>query len=64
MVALGAFAAATRIVTLESLVDAAHHVLPSYRAQHAEKNARALTAGWELVAEPLVPAWAATRSAR
>jgi Pyruvate/2-oxoacid:ferredoxin oxidoreductase gamma subunit len=64
MVALGAFAAATRIVTLESLVGAAHQVLPSYRAQHAEKNARALAAGWELVAEPLVPAWTATSGAR
>jgi Pyruvate/2-oxoacid:ferredoxin oxidoreductase gamma subunit len=57
MVALGAFASATRIVTLESLTDAAHHVLPSYRAQHADANARALTLGWELVSEPLVPAW-------
>ena len=61
MVALGAFVAATRIVTLESLLGAAYEVLPSYRAQHAEKNARALTAGWELVPEPLVPAWTADR---
>jgi Pyruvate/2-oxoacid:ferredoxin oxidoreductase gamma subunit len=57
MVALGAFASATRLVTLESLTDAAHRVLPSYRAQHAGSNARALTLGWQHVAEPLVPAW-------
>jgi 2-oxoglutarate ferredoxin oxidoreductase subunit gamma len=59
MIALGAFAAATGIVTLESLTAAAHEVLPSYRAQHAEKNARALHAGWELVERPVVPAWTA-----
>jgi Pyruvate/2-oxoacid:ferredoxin oxidoreductase gamma subunit len=59
MVALGAFAAATAIVTLESLTEAAFEVLPSYRAQHAEKNARALRVGWELVEAPLVPAWPA-----
>jgi Pyruvate/2-oxoacid:ferredoxin oxidoreductase gamma subunit len=57
MVALGAFAAATRLVTLESLTHAAHHVLPSYRAQHAASNADALTLGWEFVTDPLVPAW-------
>jgi Pyruvate/2-oxoacid:ferredoxin oxidoreductase gamma subunit len=57
MVALGAFAAATHLVTLESLTDAAHRVLPSYRAQHAGSNARALTIGWGLVDAPLFPAW-------
>jgi Pyruvate/2-oxoacid:ferredoxin oxidoreductase gamma subunit len=58
MVALGAFAAATRIVTLDALTAAAHRVLPSYRAQHAEANARALTAGWDHVGEPVADAWA------
>ena len=57
MVALGAFAAATHLVTLDSLTTAAHHVLPSYRAQHAGANANALTIGWEFVAAPMVPAW-------
>lgn len=65
MVALGAFAAATRLVTLESLTTAAHDVLPSYRSQHAGSNARALTAGWELVDTPVAAAWpVAARSAR
>lgn len=59
MVALGAFAAATRMVPLEALTAAAHRVLPSYRAQHAETNARALTAGWELVGDAVAPAWPA-----
>jgi Pyruvate/2-oxoacid:ferredoxin oxidoreductase gamma subunit len=57
MIALGAFASATRLVTLESLTTAAHEVLPPYRTQHAEANAAALTAGWNLVPEPLVEAW-------
>jgi Pyruvate/2-oxoacid:ferredoxin oxidoreductase gamma subunit len=63
MVALGAFAAATRLVTVESLTDAAHHVLPSYRAQHADTNARALATGWEFVTSPVVPAWPETSAA-
>jgi hypothetical protein len=42
---------------LEALTAAAHRVLPSYRAQHAETNARALTAGWELVGDVVAPAW-------
>jgi Pyruvate/2-oxoacid:ferredoxin oxidoreductase gamma subunit len=64
MVALGAFASATRLVTLASLTGAAHHVLPSYRAQHATSNADALTLGWGFVAEPVVAAWPdAARSA-
>lgn len=58
MVVLGAFAAATRIVTLESLAAAAHEVLPDYRAQHAGTNAEAIEAGWALVDGVVAPAWA------
>ncbi|MFC5749843.1 2-oxoacid:acceptor oxidoreductase family protein [Actinomadura rugatobispora] len=57
MVTLGALAAATGVVTVESLEAAAGEVLPSYRAQHAEANAAAIRAGYELVAERATEAW-------
>jgi Pyruvate/2-oxoacid:ferredoxin oxidoreductase gamma subunit len=57
MVALGAFAAATRVVPLDALEGAAYEVLPSYRAQFAEANVRALRTGWELVGAPVALAW-------
>ena len=56
MVALGAFAAATGIVSLEALVAATATVLPPYRAQHAEGNADA-SAPVSLVAALVAPAW-------
>src|SRR6185369_14878851 len=46
MVALGGFAAATGLVPLEALLEAASEVLPSYRRQHVEANQRALKAGY------------------
>lgn len=57
MVALGVFVAATALVGLESLLDAAGAVLPTYRRQHAEANRRALVAGHGSVAAPLADAW-------
>lgn len=57
MVALGAFAAATGLVGLASLTEAAGSVLPPYRRQHAEHNRRALATGFALVDRPLVTAW-------
>jgi 2-oxoglutarate ferredoxin oxidoreductase subunit gamma len=60
MVALGAFAAAAKLVTFDALVDAAAEVLPSYRAKHAEANIRCLRAGYELISEPVADAWPAT----
>jgi Pyruvate/2-oxoacid:ferredoxin oxidoreductase gamma subunit len=57
MVALGALAAATALVEIDALVDATAHVLPPYRASHAEANARAIVAGAALVAEPVTDAW-------
>jgi Pyruvate/2-oxoacid:ferredoxin oxidoreductase gamma subunit len=57
MVAIGAFAAATGLVGKEALVGATANVLPSYRAEHAAANAAAVSAGFALVPEVLVPAW-------
>src|SRR5947209_1909531 len=52
MVALGAFAAATGLVTLDALLAAAEEVLPPYRAQHTAANAVALRTGFDLLPEP------------
>jgi len=57
MVALGAFAAATGIVKIETLHNIAEEVLPPYRRQFAAANRRALTMGYEAVADQLCPAW-------
>ena len=57
MVALGAFAAATGLVTLDALIAAAGEVLPPYRAAHAEANARCLQAGYDVVRTPVAVAW-------
>lgn len=57
MVAIGAFAAATGLVGLEALEGATGKVLPSYRAGHAARNARAVAAGFGAVDGPLVEAW-------
>jgi Pyruvate/2-oxoacid:ferredoxin oxidoreductase gamma subunit len=64
MVALGAFAAASTLVTAGALLAAAAEVLPSYRASHAEANARCLRAGFEHIAKPVVEAWPATEEVR
>ncbi len=50
MVALGAFAAVTRILEIEQLVETLPEALPSYRRQHVAGNARALRAGAEAAA--------------
>ena len=57
MVAIGAFAAATGLVGQDALVGATAKVLPSYRAEHAAANARAVAAGFDLVSGVVVPAW-------
>ena len=64
MVALGAFAAATRLVTIDALRGAAAEVLPPYRASHAEANARCLEAGYEQVSAPVATAWPSEVAAR
>jgi 2-oxoglutarate ferredoxin oxidoreductase subunit gamma len=57
MVALGAFAAATNIVNIETLHAIAEEVLPPYRRQFAAANRRALSIGYEAVTAQLSPAW-------
>jgi 2-oxoglutarate ferredoxin oxidoreductase subunit gamma len=57
LVMLGAYAATTGIVTVESLVDAMRASIPSYRTQHIAANERALHAGWELLPRNAHPAW-------
>jgi Pyruvate/2-oxoacid:ferredoxin oxidoreductase gamma subunit len=57
MLALGAFAAATGVVKIETLQAIAEEVLPPYRRQFAAANRRALSTGYEAVAKPLCPAW-------
>jgi 2-oxoglutarate ferredoxin oxidoreductase subunit gamma len=64
MVALGAFAAATALITLDALLGAAAEVLPPYRAAHAEANARCLQAGYEHVAAAVASAWPTGAAAR
>ncbi|MDG2004886.1 MAG: 2-oxoacid:acceptor oxidoreductase family protein [Novosphingobium sp.] len=57
MVALGAFAAATNIVRLETLLDIAEEVLPSYRSQFAEGNRKAMQLGHDAVSGSICEAW-------
>ena len=56
IVIAGAFAAVTGIVGLDALEDAVLASLPSYRARHAELNARALQAGFSAAPAMSVPA--------
>lgn len=60
MVALGAFAAATGVVKIETLHAVAEEVLPAYRRQFAAANRRALTIGYEAVPDRRCLAWAAS----
>jgi len=58
MVMVGAYAAATGLVHLDSLVSAMAASIPSYRRQHIEANERALRAGFAAVPADTHPAWA------
>jgi len=57
MTMVGAYAALTEIVTLQSLIEAMRASIPSYRRQHIEANERALRAGWDAVPLGAHPAW-------
>ena len=59
MVMIGAYAAATGVVRLVSLIEAVEQSLPSYRAQHRARNVTALRAGHGLVPADIAPAWPA-----
>ncbi len=63
MVALGAFAAATRIVQLDTLLAVAEDVLPSYRREFASANRAALKLGHDAVERTMCEAWAITEPA-
>ncbi len=57
MVMVGAVAAATGLVKLESLVSAMEASLPSYRKKHVPDNAKALQAGFDAAPAGVAPAW-------
>jgi 2-oxoglutarate ferredoxin oxidoreductase subunit gamma len=57
MVITGAYAAATGLVGVDSLVAAVPDVLPPYRRQHVAINERALRAGHAAVPAVVAPAW-------
>jgi 2-oxoglutarate ferredoxin oxidoreductase subunit gamma len=57
MVMIGAYAAVTRLVALDSLVESVREALPSYRHHHVALNTAALRAGYEVAPPDLAPAW-------
>lgn len=57
MVMIGAHAAATDLVTLDSLSVAVAESLPPYRKQLADVNVAAIRAGFESTPRAVVPAW-------
>ena len=57
MVMLGAYAATTDIVSIDSLADAVADSLPSYRTQHVATNTAALRVGFDAVPRGTARAW-------
>jgi 2-oxoacid:acceptor oxidoreductase gamma subunit (pyruvate/2-ketoisovalerate family) len=64
MVMIGAHAAATDLVTLDSLSAAVADSLPPYRKQLADVNVAAIRAGYEAQPRSVAPAWGARAVAR
>ena len=58
MLMTGAYAAITDLVGLDALIEAMEASIPSYRRQHVEANAKALTRGFDSVERAAAPAWA------
>ena len=56
-VMLGAFAAITGLVRVESVLGAMRQLVPPYRTQHIEANERAIEAGAAAVPALAAPAW-------
>jgi 2-oxoglutarate ferredoxin oxidoreductase subunit gamma len=56
-VLLGAFAALTGLVAVESVVGAMRELVPPYRTQHVAANERAIAAGAAAVPALAEPAW-------
>ncbi len=54
---LGAFAAVTGLVEIDSVKAAMRHLVPPYRVQHVEDNRRAIEAGAASVPSLAAPAW-------
>lgn len=57
MVMVGAYAAATDLVSLESVTAAVVESLPPYRAQHVDLNEAALRVGFDAAPRGVAPAW-------
>jgi Pyruvate/2-oxoacid:ferredoxin oxidoreductase gamma subunit len=57
MVMLGAYVAATELVSLDAAIGALSEALPSYRQQHRDLNERALRLGHDAVGRPVAAAW-------
>jgi len=57
MVMLGAYVAATDMVSLDSVDAAIAASLPAYRSQHVARNVDAVKAGFDAAPRALVPAW-------
>ena len=57
MVMMGAVAAATGLVKLDSLVRAMEDALPSYRKNHVPGNTKALQSGFDSTSAEIAPAW-------
>jgi 2-oxoacid:acceptor oxidoreductase gamma subunit (pyruvate/2-ketoisovalerate family) len=62
MVMLGAYVAATDIVSLDAIDTAIAASLPAYRAQHVARNVEAVRAGFDVAPRALVPAWEDVRA--
>jgi len=57
MVAAGAYAAATDLVTIDALTESVADSLPPYRKQLVEVNVAALRAGFDAAPRSVAPAW-------
>jgi Pyruvate/2-oxoacid:ferredoxin oxidoreductase gamma subunit len=57
LVLVGAHAALTGLVSIESLVAGMRDSVPAYRREHLETNERVLRAGFDSVERGVAPAW-------
>jgi Pyruvate/2-oxoacid:ferredoxin oxidoreductase gamma subunit len=57
LVLLGAYVAASGLVSLDAALAAMEESLPAYRREHLAKNAAALRAGFAAAPAALAPAW-------
>jgi len=57
LVLLGAFVSLTRLLGLDSLIEAMRESIPSYRRQHVAANETALKVGFDALPAGRAPAW-------